>query len=138
MYNLSGLYYVMKSNGVIFGLVGIIFFICSHFWDPKKKNMKDLKIGIIVVICFTGYYAYAIADLKISMHEGVFIEERRENPFLFRKEYCFSNEDGLKPVFCLDYFSKKEVYPEEFEKGIRYRIYYEKRTNIIVRVDKVE
>lgn len=138
MYNLSGLYYVMKSNGVIFGLVGIIFFICSHFWDPKKKNMKDLKIGIIVVLCFTGYYAYAIADLKISMHEGVFIEERRENPFLFRKEYCFSNEDGLKPVFCLDYFSKKEVYPEEFEKGIRYRIYYEKRTNIIVRVDKVE
>lgn len=124
-----------------FGLVGIIFFICSHFWDPKKKNMKDLKIGIIVVlcfICFTGYYAYAIADLKISMHEGVFIEERRENPFLFRKEYCFSNENGLKPVFCLDYFSKKEVYPEEFEKGIRYRIYYEKRTNIIVRVDKVE
>ena len=103
--------------------------------------MKDLKIGIIVVlcfICFTGFYAYAIADLKISMHEGVFIEERRENPFLFRKEYCFSNEDGLKPVFCLDYFSKKEVYPEEFEKGIRYRIYYEKRTNIIVRVDKVE
>lgn len=141
MYNLSGLYYVMKSNGVIFGLVGIVFFICSHFWNPQKKNMKDLKIGIIVVLCFlcfTGYYAYAIADLKISMHEGVFIEERRENPFLFRKEYCFSNEDGLKPVFCLDYFSKKEVYPEEFEKGIRYRIYYEKRTNIIVRVDKVE
>ena len=94
--------------------------------------MKDLKIGIIVVlcfICFTGYYAYAIADLKISMHEGVFIEERRENPFLFRKEYCFSNENGLKPVFCLDYFSKKEVYPEEFEKGIRYRIYYEKRNS---------
>ena len=131
----------MKSNGVIFGLVGIVFFICSHFWNSQKKNMKDLKIGIIVVfcfLCFTGYYAYAIADLKISMHEGVFIEERRENPFLFRKEYCFSNEDGLKPVFCLDYFSKKEVYPEEFEKGIRYRIYYEKRTNIIVQVDKVE
>ena len=119
MYNLSGLYYVMKSNGVVFGLVGIVFFICSHFWNPQKKNMKDLKIGIIVVLCFlcfTGYYAYAIADLKISMHEGVFIEERRENPFLFRKEYCFSNEDGLKPVFCLIIFQKKKCIQKSLKR----------------------
>ena len=38
MYNLSGLYYVMKSNGVVFGLVGIVFLYVVIFGIPKRKT----------------------------------------------------------------------------------------------------
>lgn len=75
---------------------------------------------------------------SISVHEGFFIEERSEFHSFFGMEYVFSNEDGLKPIFYLDIFSKKEIYPKEFVKDEMYRIFYEEKTEIIVWVEKIE
>lgn len=141
MYDLSGLYYQMKTSGLVFGLVGILFIICSRFWILEKRNIKELLIGVtccLLCVCSLGYHLYVINDLKVSIHEGFFIEEHRENPYLFRIEYCFSNEGGLKPLFYLDIFSKKNIYPNEFEEGAMYRIYYEQKTDVILKVEKLE
>lgn len=141
MYNLSGLYYQMKSNALVFGVAGICFLLISRFWTKGRKNIKNFWIGVFFLafcICSVGYHIYIINHLEISIHEGFFIEEHRESPYLFRKEYCFSNEEGVKPLFELDIFSKKKIYPTEFKKGVKYKIYYETRKKIIVRVDEVE
>ena len=78
-----------------------------------------------------------ISELKVSVHEGEFVEEHRENPYLFRTEYSFSNEGGVKPLFHLDIFSKKKIYSNDFEEDMRYRIYYEEKTDVIVKVEKL-
>ena len=141
MYNLSGLYYQMKTDTLVFGVVGLLFLVCSRFWILEKRNVKELLIGVIccfLCICSLGYHLYFINDLKVSIHEGIFIEEHRENPYVFRMEYCFLNEGGLKPLFYLDIFSKKDIYPTEFEEDVMYRIYYEEKTDVIVKVEKLE
>ena len=141
MYDLSGLYYQLKTDALVFSVVGLLFLVCSRFWILDKRNIKELLIGVIcyfLSICSIGYHLYVINDLKVSINEGVFIEEHRENPYLFRMEYCFSNEGGLKPLFYLDIFSKKDIYPTEFEKDAMYRIYYEEKTDVIVKVEKLE
>ena len=53
-------------------------------------------------------------------------------------DYCFSNEKGLKPVFNLDIWTKKEIYPKDFNKKQKYRIFYEEETDTIVRIEKME
>ena len=141
MYNLSSLYYQMISNGVVFGIVGLICLVCSHFWNLDKRNVKELSIGIVFLIlcmCSLGKHYFIIAHPEISVHEGAFVDEHRSNPYLFRREYCFTNEEGLKPIFYLDIFSKKNIYPKEFEKGKMYRIYYEEKLDVIVKVEKLE
>ena len=141
MYDLSGLYYQMIVTGSAFGVVGLIFLICSRFWNSQKKNKKDLIIGIvscILCVCTLGYYAYNISNAEISVYEGSFVEEHRENPYLLRMEYCFSNGEEIKPLFYLDVISKKKVYNADFEKNAKYRIYYEEQTDTIVKVEKID
>lgn len=53
-------------------------------------------------------------------------------------EYCFTNGTELKPVFCLDIFSKKQIYPDDFVEGKKYRIYYTEMGNVIVKVEELE
>lgn len=115
--------------------------MCSQFWILEKRNIKDFWVGMVcffLCICSIGYHLYVINDLDISTYEGKFIEEHRESPYLFRKEYCFSNAESIKPLFSLDIFSKKNIYPAEFEEGVLYRIFYEEKTDVIVNVEKLE
>lgn len=141
VYDLNGLYYQMKSDGWVLGIVGLVFLLSSHFWAAEKRNLKELMIGIIcslLCICFTGYHIYVINNLNVAVHEGTFVEENRENPYLFRMKYCFTSAKGLKPLFYLDIFSKKKIYPDKLEKGVVYRIYYEEKTDVIVKIEKLE
>lgn len=141
MYDLSGLYYQMKRDGIIFGLVGLQFLISSRFWIAERRNVKEMIVGIVSIllcVCSLTYHTYVIYDLEIAVHEGALVRENRSNPGLFCKEYCFTNENGLKPVFYLDIFSKKELYPDDLVKGTQYRIFYEEKTDIIVKIEKLE
>ena len=45
---------------------------------------------------------------------------------------------GDVEVSILDIFSKKEVYPLEFEEGKEYVIYFDKVTDLIVAIDVIE
>ena len=141
MYDISGLYYQMKVDSIVFVIVGILFLVDSHFWTLNKIKKKDLCVSLIccvISIYFLIYYHNVISDLKVSVHEGEFVEEHRESPYLFRMEYCFTTKNGLKPLFYLDVFSKKKIYPNDFEEGTRYRVYYEQKTNVIIKVEKLE
>lgn len=140
MYDLSGLYYEMIINGLIFGIVGLEFLFFSKFW-MDEKNIKDLMLGLfLIVLCisFLCYHSYVISDLEISVYEGIFIDENRENPYLFRMEYCFGDKGKEKTLLYLDIFSKKKLYSDEFEKDVMYKIYYEEKTDVIVKIEKLE
>lgn len=131
----------MKSDAFCFGMVGILFLVCSRFWIIEKRNKRDLLIGLVSVllcICSVGYHYYAISRLEVGIHEGFFIRENRDNPYLFRMEYCFSNSDDLKPIYYLDVFSKKEIFPEELTEKNMYRVYFDKRTEVILKIEKLE
>ena len=142
MYNLGGIYHQMKYDAIFFGGIGIIFLICSHFWNGKKRNIKELSIGLfccICSVCTIGYYTYVIQNLKIDTCIGTFAEELRENPYLVRKIYCFIDDtEKSKLSFKLDILTKKDIYPDEFQKGNEYKVYYDRRTKVIVKVEEVK
>lgn len=141
MYNLDGIFYQMQRLSMVYITVMLIFLISSRFWVKEKRKAKELVLGIVCMFLAIGtitYYLYVIRNPKISIHEGFFIEEHRENRSVTRWEYVFTNDKGLKPVFYLDISSKKNIYPDDFETKNKYRIYFEERTDIIVKVELLE
>lgn len=92
----------------------------------------------LLVICTVVYYAYVLKNPTILIHEGYFSREYRAHKYSLEMRYHFTNEDGLKPGFNLDSWPKEDIYPEEFQKQIKYRIFYEQKTHIIVKVEVIE
>ncbi len=140
MYNFSGIYYEMKSSCGFFLICGILLLLMSKFWVKSKKNIKEIVGGLVCVLLAIAsmvYYMHIIKNPQVRTHEGYFVQENRAHRHLLMMEYSFTNEDGLKPVFNLDVLSKKEIYPDDFDKNIKYRIYYEEETYMIIKVEKI-
>ena len=140
MYNLGGIYYQLKSNAILFFGLAVVFFILSRCWDIGKRNIKQMMIGLVctvLAICSVIFYSIIIRNPKITTHEGYFVSEHRVNTHVLKMEYCFSNNNEIKPVFYLDVLTKKEIYPKDFNTKQKYRIFYEETTNTIVKIEEI-
>ena len=141
MYNLGGIYYQMKSNVMLFIVVGVVFLILSKCWNADKRSMKEMIIGlacIVLAIVSVIYYSFIINNPKISVHEGYYVSENRANTHILKMEYCFTNGEDIKPIFYLDVLTKKEIYPDDFSTKQKYRIFYEEESDMIVKVEEIQ
>ena len=128
MYDYSGVWFkIWGLSGTIF-LLGVL---CLIF----KKNKKYGCIGIFLAISLALLNFASIAKPSVSEYNGEFIEEHRNGRSVFSYEYTFWNGDGNKEVMYLDVFSKKRIYPSDFIRGHIYKVYYDKSTRIILKVD---
>jgi len=144
MYNFSGVFY--RIWGVC-GPILILWVVCLLFKKPWAKNVKiqDCKLELIVIafaVCLGLIYASRIVSPDISSYTGEFVDTHRNPrvapPLPVTNEYVFWNGEGKRPVFYLDAFSKKEIFPYEFVRGQKYTIYYDEFTSVIVKVETVE
>lgn len=144
MNNFSGVIYR------IWGVCGIILLLgigCILYKKPWAKDFKlqNCKLGLFAVtlsVCLGVVYASRVFSPHVSSYTGEFIESHRNSrvapPLPVTFEYVFWNGEGLKPVFYLDTFSKKEIFPSDFEKGKEYTIFFDEFTSVIVRVEVIE
>lgn len=141
MYNFDGIYFQMKSSGILFLVLGIISLLLSRCWNRDKKDTKEMLMGLVCVVLASGsviYHLNIISNPKILTYEGYYISENRFYKHLLKREYCFSNRDNLKLIFYLDVLTKKEIYPDDFSTGQKYRIFYEEESDIIVKVEEIQ
>lgn len=133
---------MMKQICIIFCVLALCSFILSDFWKKAKRKKKWIVFGFVsmaLVVATIMHYNNMIQNPHIQVHEGYFVEEHRAHKGgWLLTEYVFTNDGKTKPVFKLDVKSKKKIYPNDFEKDVQYRIYYEERTDIILRVEKIE
>lgn len=144
MFSFSGILY--RIWGVC-GIILILGVVCILLEKPWKKSvkMKDYKLGLIAIlfaICLSTIYASRIVCPDISIYTGEFIESHRNSrvapPLPFTDEYVFWNGEGKKQVFYLDIFSKDKIFPYDFVNDLKYTIYFDEFTNIIVKVELAE
>ncbi len=116
MYNLDGIYYYMEVQvlaSLIVGILGIVFSLFSKW--PKKEIRFSVVLGLLLIVLSVDrfvFYRRVLAEPKIEFFEGQYKKEYRSND-------C---------VWAMDY---------GFEKGAKYKIYYEEETRIIVRVERL-
>ncbi|MBQ4545636.1 MAG: hypothetical protein IJA17_00555 [Oscillospiraceae bacterium] len=147
MYNYIGLSNDF-SHAMFFGIIALAGgIITSRLW--KKENLKNFdKVSclIIGIICAIYEFSWA-ADNYAKMQEqtpesytGYFVNEQNANRIASAQiEYYFKNDSG-GGYFHLTGEDKKSVFPERFEAGQWYTIYYEDTSggNIIVGVEKTD
>ena len=142
MYNFSGLFYRIWAECGIILLAGII---CTLIEKPWVKGFKlNNCIGIITIALSIFLFiecSYAINAKDISTYTGEFVSTNRNSrvapPLPFTDQYVFWNGEGKKKVVYLDIFSKKEIYPHDFEVGQNYTVYYDEHLDIIVKIEEI-
>jgi len=144
MFNFSGVFYRIWGVCGILLLLGVVCILVEKPW-AKKIKLKDLKIGLVGIALAIGLglvYASRIVFPDVLSYTGEFVDTHRNSrvapPLPLTDEYVFWNGEGKRQVFYLDFFSKKEIFPYEFEYGRQYTIYYDDFTNVIVKVEPVE
>lgn len=145
MYNFNCLYYEFAFMFILIGLGGLAMLISSHFWNAKKRHKLKMIIGVYAIgLCIysTAFqYIPACINPKITVIEG----EYDSSAVLYRgciishkySFYFYDNGGKHYKSFILDAVNKRDIYPESFDKGETYKIYYEERTNIIVKVEEI-
>ena len=144
MYNFSGVFYRIWGVCGIILLIGVALLLLEKPW-AENFNLKNCKIALVMItvaVCLGLVYGSRILFPNVASYTGEFVETHRNSrvapPLPVTNEYIFWNGDGKRRVFYLDIFSKKEIFPLEFENGQEYTIYFEKFTKVIVKVDCVE
>lgn len=140
-YTLSGIAYRLWSPSAVLLMLGILCVLVS--WHKKpKRNMEGVIVGTLTILWGLGlviYYGNCLINPKIESVTAEFTHEARNSrvapPLPFTMEYEFNS--GKFYEFYLDAFSKKEIFPEDFVEGSQYTVYYEERTQIIVRIDRI-
>lgn len=144
MYNYSGLFFrIWGVCGVIL-LLGVICILVEKPWTTSFK-LQDCKLGLIIIafaVCLGLVYLKRILLPDISSYTGEYIESHRNSrvapPLPVTNGYVFWDGEGKRPVFYLDLFSKKEIFPYELEEGKEYTIYFDSFTKVIVKVEAAE
>ena len=141
MYNFSGIIYRIWGVGGILVAIGIVLILFEKPWKNGFKLKKN-KWGLIAVACgilLIAVYASRIIFPDVSSYTGEFVDTHRNSraapPLPVTYEYVFWNGTGKRQVFFLDIYSKKEIFPSNFEYGQTYTVYYDEFTNVIVRVE---
>lgn len=144
MYNISGIVYRIFAFALVILLLGVIVICMGKFWNKEKRKIKDIILGSGIIafsIFLIIFYTYKAFNPTVKYHEGYLTSEYRDStvapPLPFTYAYVFSTNTGDKPIFYLDSFSKNVIFADDFSQDIKYRIYYEEDTHIILRVDEV-
>lgn len=152
MYDYSGIVFrIWSMCGILSGFIiftiifGIIIDIAMHKKIKIKAKIKEHKTLLIILLLCILYALFLYSRIifpNVESYTGEFIDSHRNSrvapPLPVTWEYVFWNGEGYKEAFYLDTFSKRKIYPYEFEENHKYRIYYDSITEVIVRVEDIE
>lgn len=149
--NTLGLWYRACTVGGIMFLLALLMFLLDillHLKRRKQKqksklmSRKDLTLVclfLIIATLYCSYYSYKAISPNISCYEGSFEYSNRKSRIPLTSTYMFSNnDDECKKGFHIDAISKKEIFNYNFEKGVRYIIWYDEETKVILKIEKSE
>lgn len=138
MYNFSSIVYRLVTESGLLTLVAGVNMLLNKPWKNGFKLKKDWFEILSFLIAFIIGIEYIISMLfpKITTFTGEFVTFHRGNRNSFIcLEYVFENDEEGKASFYLDSFSKKEIFPREFEVGKEYTIFYDEYNDMIVKVE---
>ena len=111
----------------------------------KRKEIRT-KALIILTLCLSIYtlscgcfYAYKLHNPTIVYQDCYYLRTYswRKGRLRNENDYTFSDdENGKNVTFRMP--NKEEIYPDKFSKDTLYRVYYEKSTSYIVKIEEID
>ena len=138
MYNFDGLYHNVICNVIL--IIVVLLFAGISLNNYKQTGKKEEKWEAIIFIIFAVYVAIGNFDnVKVLRNPQIeSCEAKFEKRVTYHKtgrptEYYFEGERE----FYLDARTMGKLNVS-LEKGEKYKIYYEKRTRVIVGLEEVD
>ena len=100
--------------------------------------MIEATLALLVVVCMVLSSVLGILAPDIVTETVTY---KYYNRYGMGQRYVVQHSDGSKDGLYLDAISRKKIfpnYPDDLEKNSRYEISYERRSRIIVRIEKVD
>lgn len=136
MYNCSGIIFRMIVDSSIWIILGLICILIDCKNAKRAGKVSILSLGLVVLgICTCCHFGYKAMNPTIEIHEGYLSREYRSGG-LATTAYVFTAQNGKKPTYYLDSFSRQEIFPDGLQEDIKYRVYYEADTHIILAVEE--
>ena len=156
-YNISGILYEIFAKYVILLALGAFLLILGiREWKKIKKSKEEIfkkpKKALIELIfgAFATLFSlgallgliYTSITPSVLTNDGYFVRENRTQvgevlPFKTKYSFTSTTSDEIK-TFYLDTFSKKKICPDGFLENEYYRVYYEKNTKIILKIEEID
>lgn len=143
MLNYEGIVYRIWAEGGVLVLVGICGLLISNIGRPSfKKDFFIVGILAILMGLYSGIeYTVHLRSPKVESFQAELYRQYRDSstaaPLPFTWKYMFYDETGQLYAVYLDTFAKKKIFPEDFQVGEVYKVYYEDHSDIILGVEKV-
>ena len=138
MYNFDGLYHNVICNVIL--IIVVLLFAGISLNNYKQTGKKEEKWEAIIFIIFAVYVAIGnfdnvkvLRNPQIESCEAKFEKRVTHNKTRTPTEYYFEGERE----FYLDARTMGKLNVS-LEKGQKYKIYYEKRTRVIVGLEEVD
>ena len=122
---------------------GLVLFIGAFclliVWIEKEKKLEIILTGCLCILLGLGMgirYSHALLNPEEQLICGTFLYDQKKTdampPLPLCREYFFENEQGETVGFFMDAYVKKQLYPNDLQEGMTYRITYEERTDLIL------
>ena len=143
MLNYEGIIYRIWAEGGIFLLLGIFGLVIAGI-GRISFDKECFFMGILAILL--GLYAgiehtVHLRSPKVESFQAELYRQYRDSstaaPLPFTWKYMFYDETGQLYAVYLDTFAKKKIFPEDFQVGEVYKVYYEDHSDIILGVEKV-
>ena len=137
VYDFSGIYHRIWS---VSGKLVVLVIICILLGKPWKKKflIKNYLWELFAIIIAIGYAIIMLSRiyfLDIASYTGKFCYYNNASKIISNnREYTFENNEGRKQIFYLDVSSRVRIFPNGFEDGKMYTIYFDNFTKTIVKV----
>ena len=143
MLNYEGIVYRIWAEGGAFLLLGIFGLIIAGIgrlsFDKEcfVVGILTILLGLYTCIEYTVYLFSPKVESFQAELDTQYRDSRVAPPLPFTWEYTFYDETGQLYTVYLDTFAKKKIFPEDFQVGEVYKVYYEDKSDIILGVEKV-
>lgn len=137
VYDFSGIYHRIWS---VSGKLVVLVIICILLGKPWKKKflIKNHLWEFFAIIIAIGYAIIMLSRIyfpDIASYTGKFCYYNNASKIISNnREYTFENNEGRKQIFYLDVSSRVRIFPNGFEDGKMYTIYFDNFTKTIVKV----
>ena len=110
--------------------------------EKLRKRSKRIKIEIVIIFCMSlvllslsCFYAYKAHNPTVVYRDCYYLYTN----YSWRRndEYVFSVDKDTEKLW-LYMPNKMEIYPDKFSKDTLYRVYYEKSTWYIVKIEEID
>ena len=140
MYDFSGLWYCVYRLGGMLALAVIALLICWRRASGRRRKLLHAFVLLALLLAVPlVHFGLALHSPQVKMLEGAYTGSSRSTlGARSMRRYTFDTGEAALQTCQLDHLAAAVILPQDMQAGALYRVWYEARTDIIVKCEEVK